>query len=121
MFETLKWVSNPKKVMGMTKIDKPVSSFLKATEWSLVYSTEIAYTINKEELMSNHFQLNLCFLKIKSAPTNNKMTGSPFNEFGIIGKVAKIKIRTFKTFALLIFLMIFWEYKFILFKHIKKS
>lgn len=106
MFEVLGCGSNAKKIIGMTIIDKLVSSFLRATEWSLLYNTETTYTRNKEELMSSHFQLITRLLKKKSAPANNKITGSPFNVFGIIGKIAKIKISLFKMFSLLIFLMI---------------
>ena len=91
----------------MTKTDKAVSSFLRATEWLLLYSIEIVYARNNEELMSSHFHLISRFLKKKSAPIANKITGSPFSEFGIIGNTAKTKISPFKMFALLIVFMLF--------------
>jgi hypothetical protein len=56
--------------------------------------------------MSSHFHLISRFLKKKSAPIANKITGSPFSEFGIIGKIAKNKISPFKIFVLSIFLMV---------------
>ena len=93
--------------MGMTKADKAVSSFLRATEWSLLYSTEIVYARNNEELMNSHFHLISRFLMKKRDPIANIMTGSPFIEFGIIGNTAKVKISPFKMFTLLIVFMLF--------------
>ena len=107
LVKILKCGSNTKKVMGITKIDRPVSSFCKDTESSSLYSNEIAYAMNKEEFISNPFHLTSLFSYKKTEAMKNKITGRPFIVFGIIGKIAKIKIETFKIFSLLIFLMIF--------------